>query len=116
MPCREKKAGATKRSGEEQAKKQNAKPALQQNVEDEADAKLSFGRIEIDKGELMSRNPCHVLCYQDPGRQPARRFTQSRSASLGTKYSKAEAVLRWGQAGHTEPRHSRGVDANVCIF
>ncbi|CAL5220486.1 g2513 [Coccomyxa viridis] len=47
---REKKAGATKRSGEEQAKKQNAKPALQQNVEDEADAKLSFGRIEIDKG------------------------------------------------------------------
>ena len=53
---REKKAGASKKGGEEQAKKQDSKPVVQQHIADEADAKLSFGRIEIDKGEVMSLN------------------------------------------------------------
>lgn len=54
--CREKKAGASKKGGEEQAKKQDSKPVVQQHIVDEADAKLSFGRIEVDKGEVMSLN------------------------------------------------------------
>ena len=54
--CREKKAGASKKGGEEQAKKQGSKPVIQQHIADEADAKLSFGRIEIDKGKVMYLN------------------------------------------------------------
>ena len=62
FPCREKKTGASKKGGEEQAKKLDAKPAVQQKGVDEADAKLSFGRIEIDKGEILSLNQCHAMC------------------------------------------------------
>ena len=53
-PCREKKgkAAASKGSGADKAQTEHPKPAGQLDIK-EVDAKLSFGRIEIDKGEVM---------------------------------------------------------------
>lgn len=57
--CRDRKGAAKgdKKSGAEQAEKSSTKQTAQHKIPVEADAKLSFGRIEIDKGKAHIQRP-----------------------------------------------------------
>jgi hypothetical protein len=62
LQCRDKKAAAAgEQAGSRLVEKVAAKQAVQQQVPDKADAKLSFGRIKIEKGEATCVEPVAVV-------------------------------------------------------
>ncbi len=74
---------------------------------DEADAKLSFGRIEVDKGEVLL-STCHAM--RSRGLVSSSEFSHSPSPSLAHTMSSRRQKQRHcctecRQAGLAEPRH-----------
>ena len=60
--CRDKKAAAAgEKAGLKQADKGGAKQAEQQGIPNKADAKLSFGRIEVGKGKATCLEPVAMV-------------------------------------------------------
>ena len=62
LHCRDKKAAvAGEKAGSKPADRGAAKQAVQQGIPDKADAKLSFGRIEVDKGKATCVEPVAMV-------------------------------------------------------
>ena len=62
LQCRDKKAAAAgEQAGSKLADKVAAKQAVQQQIPDKADAKLSFGRIEVEKGKATCVEPVAMV-------------------------------------------------------